>query len=54
MARPKLNKEDQKIKISITLSNLINQKLEDLTNNKSQFIEELIRTYYDSRRNKSL
>ena len=45
MARPKLSKEEQKVKVSITLSTLINQKLEELTNNKSQFIEELIKNY---------
>lgn len=43
MARPKLSKEEKKIKVSITLSNDINLKLEKLTNNKSKFIEDLIK-----------
>jgi len=43
MGRPKLPKDDKKIKLSITLSNEVNLKLEKLTNNKSKFIEELIK-----------
>jgi hypothetical protein len=43
MARPKLPKEDKKVKVSITLSNETNLKLEKLTNNKSKFIEDLIK-----------
>ena len=43
MARPKLPKEDKKVKISITLSKETNFKLEKITNNKSKFIEELIK-----------
>ena len=45
MARPKLPKEEKKIKLSITLANNINLKLETLTNNKSKFIEDLIKNY---------
>lgn len=43
MPRPKLKNEDKKIKVSITLSKEINNKLEKLTNNKSNFIEDLIK-----------
>jgi hypothetical protein len=43
MSRPKLPKEEKKIKLSITLTNEINLKLENLTNNKSKFIEDLIK-----------
>jgi hypothetical protein len=43
MARPKLLQEEKKIKLSITLSKEINLKLEKLTNNKSKFIEDLIK-----------
>ena len=42
MGRPKLPKEEKKIKLSITLTNETNLKLEKLTNNKSKFIEDLI------------
>lgn len=43
MPRPKIKNEDKKIKVSITLSKEINNKLEKLTNNKSNFIEDLIK-----------
>jgi hypothetical protein len=42
MGRPKLTKNEQKVKVSITLSKESNLKLEALTNNKSKFIENLI------------
>ena len=45
MARPKLLKEEKKIKVSITLSKEINLKLEILTKNKSKFIENLIKNF---------
>jgi len=43
MARPKLAKEEKKMKLSITLTKETNLKLEKLTNNKSKFIEDLIK-----------
>jgi len=43
MARPKLLKDEKKIKLSITLSKDVNLILEKLTKNKSKFIEELIK-----------
>lgn len=42
MGRPKLKKEDKKIKVSITLSKEVNTILESITNNKSKTIENLI------------
>lgn len=43
MARPKLKKEDRRKKLSITIDPKINEKLETLTNNKSLFIEDVLR-----------
>lgn len=42
MGRPKLKTEDKKIKVSITLDRAINDALEQLTNNKSKLITELL------------
>lgn len=45
--RKKLNKEDKRVKISITLSPNINKKMEDSLINKSRLIEKLLIDYYD-------
>jgi hypothetical protein len=45
--RKKLNKEDKRVKISITLSPNINKKMEDSLINKSKLIEKLLINYYD-------
>jgi hypothetical protein len=45
MGRPKLKKEEKKTKLGISISKESNQKLEKLTNNKSGFIENLIKNY---------
>ena len=42
MGRPKMNKNDKKVKVSITLTKETNNILEELTNNKSKTIENLI------------
>ena len=42
MARPKLKESDKKGKIGITLTKQQIQKLDEITNNKSKFIEELL------------
>jgi hypothetical protein len=43
MGRPKLKKEEKKIKVSITLDNEMYEFLSKVTSNKSKFIEELIK-----------
>jgi hypothetical protein len=47
--RPKLKKEDRRVKVSITLSPEINKKMEDELTNKSKLIEKLLITYYGVR-----
>lgn len=42
MSKKKLPKLEKKVKLSITISNDLNQKLIALTNNKSKFIEALL------------
>lgn len=49
MARPKLNKEDQKGKLGITISKTLIQQVETETNNKSKFIEDLIIEYFKNK-----
>lgn len=49
MARPKLNKEDQKGKLGITISKELIQQIESETNNKSKFIENLINEYFKNK-----
>jgi hypothetical protein len=44
--RQKLNKEEKRVKISITLSPKINKKMEDNLINKSKLIEKLLIEYY--------
>jgi hypothetical protein len=48
MGRPKINKSDKKIKISITLSKEAMNILINVTNNKSKMIEGLIINYYNN------
>lgn len=47
--RPKKKQEDKRIKISITLSPLINGKMETELINKSKLIEKLLVEYYDKK-----
>lgn len=47
MARPKLNTEDKKTKLGISISRDIKDKIENITNNKSKFIEDLITEYFN-------
>ena len=49
MARPKLKEIDKKTKLGISISKDLKNKIEAITNNKSQFIEELIQVYFDSK-----
>jgi hypothetical protein len=44
--RQKLNKEDKRVKISITLLPNINKKMEDNLINKSKLIEKLLINHY--------
>jgi hypothetical protein len=45
MGRPKLKQNDKKIKLSITIDCNLNNKLSEITNNKSKLIELLIFNY---------
>jgi hypothetical protein len=45
MGRPKLEEKEKKIKLGITISNHSFTMLGMLTNNKSEFIENLINNY---------
>jgi hypothetical protein len=47
--RPKLNDSEKRIKISITLSKKINEKLENDLINKSKLIDKLLSDYYDNK-----
>lgn len=49
MARPKLNKEDQKGKLGITISKNLIKQIDSETNNKSKFIEDLIIEYFKNK-----
>ncbi len=44
--RPKLNDSQKRVKISITLSKKINEKLENDLVNKSKLIDKLLSDYY--------
>lgn len=46
MGRPKLKEKDKKVKLGITISREINILLEETTNNKSKFIEDIINLYF--------
>lgn len=43
MSKKQLPEEEKKIKISITIDRVINEKLENNTNNKSKYIEDLLK-----------
>jgi len=47
--RPTKKQEDKRIKISITLSPLINGKMETELINKSKLIEKLLIEHYDKK-----
>lgn len=49
MGRPKLQDKDKKSKLGITISREINELLDKETSNKSRFIEELIKKYFDGK-----
>jgi hypothetical protein len=51
MARPKIKQEDQKGKLGISISKLLLIKIENETNNKSKFIEDLIKIYFENNAN---
>jgi hypothetical protein len=44
--RPKLKESEKRIKLSITLNQVINKKLEKDVINKSKLIEKLLIQYY--------
>lgn len=46
MGRPKLKQEDKKGKLGISLSKELIEKINSVTNNKSIFIEDLIKEYF--------
>ena len=43
MSKKQLPEKEKKIKISITIDRVINEKLENNTNNKSKYIEDLLK-----------
>lgn len=48
MGRPKLKQEDKKGKLGITISKDLIDKINVITNNKSTFIEGLIKNYFNN------
>jgi hypothetical protein len=46
MARPKLKQEDKKIRLGVTISRELYEKIASETNNKSEFIERLLNKYF--------
>jgi hypothetical protein len=46
MARPKLKQEDKKIRLGVTISKSLSEKITLETNNKSRFIENLLNKYF--------
>jgi len=46
MARPKLKDEDKKIRLGVTISRDLFSKIDSETNNKSEFIESLLKKYF--------
>ena len=46
MGRPKLKKEEKKGKLGISLSKALIDKINETTNNKSFFIESLIKKHF--------
>ncbi len=51
MGRPKLKEEDRKISISLSFSPEIHKLISDVKN-KSQFVEMLILTHYNNKKDK--
>ena len=49
MPRPKINKEDKKIRLGITISPYLAKLLNKTTNNQSKFIEELLKEYFNGK-----
>jgi hypothetical protein len=49
MSKKPLPPEERKIKIGITIDRKLDIYLESITNNKSKFIEDLIRTKYNKK-----
>lgn len=52
MSKKKLQPEERKIKLSISIDNLIYKNMNLITNNRSKFIEELIREYLNYKNEK--
>lgn len=48
MGRPKLKQEDKKGKLGISLSKELIKKLDIITNNKSNLIEQIITKYLNN------
>lgn len=48
MGRPKLKEKDKKGKLGITISKVLINKINNVTNNKSVFIENLIINYFEN------
>jgi len=46
MGRPKLNNNEKKTKLGITIDRGINFKIDAITSNKSKFIENLIIEFF--------
>lgn len=49
MGRPKINEDEKKGKLGITLSKELIKKINSITNNKSVFIESLIVEYFKNK-----
>lgn len=49
MGRPKINEDEKKGKLGITLSKELIKKIDSITNNKSVFIESLIVEYFKNK-----
>jgi metal-responsive CopG/Arc/MetJ family transcriptional regulator len=49
MSRPFKKEEDKKIKISITLDQKLNKRIDTDLTNKSRLIEKLVRDYYEKK-----
>ena len=54
MSRKKIPESEKRIKISISINQDLNKKLEALTYNKSKFIEELIKEKFNEYGNQNL
>ena len=49
MSRPFLKPEEKKVKLGITISRELNDKIELETSNKSNFIENLVEKYFKNK-----